>query len=173
MRFLEKDLEEIIYSARKDTLSERGLSISGTLKRQLRLGNYGVADLVEFERPYFNNYHKRHMKGVITVYELKQEKIGVSTFFQALNYVAGIRHWIEKNKPLLIDSFNYKIVLIGNSFDSSSSFIYLSDIFDNEVQDICTEDEVKTSVRLLKYEYDVDGISFTELTGYKLSNPGF
>ncbi len=40
MKFLEKDLEQIIYSADKELLAQRGLEINGTLIRQLRIGNY-------------------------------------------------------------------------------------------------------------------------------------
>ena len=53
MKFLEKDLEQIIFESGRDSLRERGLSISGKLLRQLRIGNYGIADLVEFVRPQY------------------------------------------------------------------------------------------------------------------------
>ena len=53
MNFLEKDLEEIIYNTDKEMLTERGLPYHPfeTFKRQLKIGNYGIADLVSFKKP--------------------------------------------------------------------------------------------------------------------------
>lgn len=172
MKFLEKDLEEIIYNSDKNQLSNRGLYIHGVLKRQLRIGNYGVADLVSFERPYFHPEFKTTFKGTITVFELKQDKIGVSTFFQALNYIKGIKHWISLNRPSFDDCFNFNIVLIGSSFDGNSSFVYLGDFFDVELGETHIDDSVKTRIELYKYKYDLDGLSFVELHNYCLSNHG-
>ena len=70
MKFFEKDLEEIIYLSDKDKLSDRGLYLNGKLKRQLRIGNYGVADLIEYKRPYYHPYEKCFMKGTINILEL-------------------------------------------------------------------------------------------------------
>jgi len=50
MKFLEKDLEEIIFNADMKDLPEKGLHFTGVIKRQLRIGNYGVADLVTFTK---------------------------------------------------------------------------------------------------------------------------
>lgn len=173
MKFLEKDLEEIIYNADLEKLSLKGLYVKGKLKRQLRIGNYGIADLVSISRPYYHTLFKRHMKGVITVMELKQEKIGVSTFFQALNYAKGIKHWISLNRPHLHNSFNYRIVLIGREFDRCSSFVYLNDLFEADMDDVDMDDTHKTTVDLYQYKYDLDGISFREIYGYSLVDPGF
>ena len=46
MSFLEKDLEDIIFETDNDLLFEHGLFIDGQKKRQVRIGNYGIADLI-------------------------------------------------------------------------------------------------------------------------------
>jgi hypothetical protein len=73
MDFLEKDLEEIIFNANLSELEERGLRMELQRKRQFRIGNYGIADIVGFERPYYHTHFKNHRKGSITVYELKKD----------------------------------------------------------------------------------------------------
>jgi len=178
MDFLEKDLEEIIYLSDKDALSDKGLYLKGVLKRQLKIGNYGIADLVNIYKPYYsrsvkidNEYHVVHNKGIIEVIELKKDKIGVSTFFQALNYVKGIKSYLEMRG--CSDLFNFKIVLIGKSVDLSSSFCYLSDLFDVHVEDSYIEQKCVTAVELYTYSYDLDGIKFKEIHGYNLTNKGF
>ena len=45
MTFLEKDLEQIIFETPKEKLQEKGLVIKGKLLRQIKIGNYGIADL--------------------------------------------------------------------------------------------------------------------------------
>ena len=54
MKFLENDLEEIIYTSGRDVLEQRGLTINGKLLRQVKIGNYGIADLIEFQRPFYD-----------------------------------------------------------------------------------------------------------------------
>ena len=116
MEFLEKDLEEIIYLSDKFRLDKRGLSLHGKLKRQFRIGNYGVSDLVEIIRPKCEN--KIFYKGTINILELKKDKIGVSTFFQALNYLQGIKTYLEQRS--FDHYFNYKITMIGKELDFNS-----------------------------------------------------
>lgn len=175
MDFLEKDLEEIIYLSDKNLLSDRGLYLNGKLKRQVKIGNYGIADLIHIERPVFSkNYgfnHKEHYKGLIEVIELKKDKIGVSTFFQALNYVKGIQRYLEKRNCKFL--FNYKITLIGREIDQSSSFCYLGDLFGQINEMISTEEEPFITIDLYKYSYDITGLSFKSVYDYKLINEGF
>jgi len=94
MKFLEKDLEQIIYEADNDSLNEKGLLVTGKCYRQLRIGNYGVADLVYVDMPKYCKSARMHMNGKITIVELKKDKVSVSSFFQALNYVKGIHEGI-------------------------------------------------------------------------------
>lgn len=171
MKFLEKDLEEIIYNADRCKLAEKGLVDYGKFYRQLRIGNYGIADIVSVSRPYYNEHFKKHFKGLITIYELKKDKISVSSFFQALSYLKGIKTYLEyKNKSNL---FNFEICLIGNELDLSSSVCYLSDIFDVDVTDVEIYLESVTKVQLLKYDFDIDGLIFNECYDYNLPNKGF
>jgi hypothetical protein len=178
MDFLEKDLEEIIYLSDKDALSDKGLYLKGVLKRQLKIGNYGIADLVNIEKPYYsrsvkidNKYHVVHNKGTIEVIELKKDKIGVSTFFQALNYVKGIKSFLEERNCEYL--FNFKIILIGKSVDLNGSFCYLSDLFNMQTDNSYIEQECVTSVDLYTYSYNLDGIKFKQIHGYNLINKGF
>jgi hypothetical protein len=171
MEFLEKDLEEIIYLSDKEKLSDRGLYLHGILKRQFRIGNYGIADLIEITLPRYDKYFKQNIKGVINILELKKDKIGVSTFFQAINYLQGIKTYLEKrNKE---DLFNYKITLIGKEVDLNSSFCYLGDLFSNSIYDDSLYEETKIQVELYKYYYGLDGIEFKEVSNYNLIEKGF
>lgn len=166
MKFLEVDLEEIIYNTNNDILVDRGLDIYGHKKRQLRIGNYGVADIVTIERPVkFPNELVR--KGKITVYELKKDKISVSAFFQALGYLRGITRYLELREFDLLN-FDLEICLIGKKVDADSSICYLGDLFENY-----TIQETTTKISLYEYGYDIDGLSFNTVSGYKLANEGF
>jgi hypothetical protein len=165
MEFLEKDLEDIIWEADMPELEERGLSIEGKLKRQLRIGNYGIADLVSFERknefpntPYFS----------ITVYELKKDKIGISAFLQAIQYCKGIKTYLEKRKPNI--SFDLNIVLIGRSIDDTGSFIFLTDLIGSHRE--CKHGFLN-SVNFYTYYYKATGINFEMKYDFDLTNKGF
>ena len=169
MEFLEKDLEEIIYLSDKDKLSDKGLYLHGNLKRQFKIGNYGICDLIEFKRPYCMG--KTCFKGEINIIELKKEKIGVSTFFQAINYMRGIQSYLDKRD--IQHLFNYKITLIGRQVDINSSFCYLGNILWSELDMTNIYDESKFCVELYKFSYDIDGVEFKQISGYKLINEGF
>lgn len=155
MKFLEKDLEEIIFKAKKQDLKQKGLNVKGKVYRQLRIGNYGVADLVTFEREFCREWGAHNL--VITVYELKKDKIGISTFLQALGYLKGIKRYLSDRYP----SYHlcYKIVLIGKIIDISSTFVYLSDFYDD--------------LENYTYDYGINGIEFKKQKGYKLTNENF
>jgi hypothetical protein len=171
MEFFEKDLEEIIFYSDKNELNKRGLCLHGKLKRQLKIGNYGIADLIDYVRP-MNWVGKEGMvKGEINVIELKNKKIGVSTFFQALNYLHGIQRFLDKKG--IKDNYNYKITLIGREFDQHSSFCYLGDVFGGLHYPSSLKSDTRIAVNLLTYSYGLDGISFTEVSEYELSNEGF
>ena len=169
MKFLEKDLEEIIYETyNKDRvqLARRGLNICGVVKRQLRIGNYGVADLVTFEKEYDYEYEYECEEAIkcysvpyliITVYELKKDKIGISAYLQAVKYTKGLQEYF--NEKGFNQEIKFNIVLIGNDIDSSGSFCFIPSIFNN--------------VDFYKYSYDVDGLVFERQNGYCLTNNGF
>lgn len=170
MNFLEKDLEQIIYEANRHSLADRGLYDFGIFKRQLRIGNYGIADIVSIRRPYVDPTNKVPYKGLITIYELKKDVISGSTFFQALGYLKGIDRYLRKrNKE---DFYDFSIRLIGSSVDTSNSFCYLSE-FVNSTDDSCIGSYNSLNLEVYTYKYDFNGISFTEQSGFKMMNEGF
>jgi len=161
MKFLEKDLEEIIFNANPESLEGKGLEFNyHKVFRQKRIGNYGRADLIGVAKPYLACWSNGKMfidEGRIDIYELKKDKISLSTFAQSLQYYRGIQRYLEeRGKDHL---FKINIILIGREIDKNSCACYLSSIFDN--------------VFIYTYNYDVDGIKFKHEYGYKLTDEGF
>lgn len=173
MKFLEKDLEKIIHESSEDKLFEKGLNLQGKKFRQKKIGNYGIADLICFERPFYHTYFNKHMKGQIQIVELKQDKITVSAFFQAIGYLKGIQRFLDVKHPNIADCFNFNIVLIGKTIDKSSTLIYLNDIFFYPIDELTITEQSRISVSLYTYDYTIDGLMFNELTGYNLKNENF
>jgi hypothetical protein len=165
MEFLEKDLEQIIFEASEGELNNKGLYLAGRKFRQMRIGGYGIADLVYIERPHFNPYSREMMKGTISVVELKQNKITISAFLQALRYVRGIQRFLEINRRCLVDCFDFEIVLIGSKIDLDSSVLFLPDIFQNDSDRFMNEPS-RTRVLMYKYEMNLNGLEFDEIFGY-------
>lgn len=171
MKFLEKDLEEIIYNADRNLLEKKGLYIEGTMKRQLKIGNYGIADLVTFNRVSFfeNDFDRFNEKGQplllsytstrleITVYELKKENISLSAIMQAVRYGKGIQDYLNErgfNQEVIIN-----IVVIGRRLPTSESLCYIPDVLNN--------------VSFYTYDYEINGLSFKQEAGYSLLEKGF
>ena len=178
MNFLEKDLEQIIFEADKELLAEKGLRVNGKLLRQVRIGNYGIADLVSIERVYYHTYFERHFKGTITIYELKKDNISVSAFIQAIGYAKGIMRWMEQHpkklKCLNIENYDINIVLIGKNIDKKSEFLYLADLLNNDsLGDNSLIENFNLSLEMFTYDYDFNGINFTKIKNYSLMNEGF
>jgi hypothetical protein len=173
MNFLEKDLEEIIFTSDKEKLDKRGLFVNqrAIFKRQLKIGNYGISDLITYQRPFLCSIERVVYKGQINVYELKKEKISVSSFLQALNYLKGIRSYL--NKKGIEDNYDYKIILIGKEFDIYSSFAYMPDIISSQNYDDSLGSLPIFSTEFYTYEYGLEGIFFKQISGYKLINEGF
>lgn len=168
MDFLEKDLETIIWESDKTKLEDRGLCISGKLFRQLKIGNYGVADLIEVERQSaYGDYVDPKL--IITVYELKKDKVGISAFLQAVRYCKGISSYLNKRE---IYDFSFKICLIGKSVDIDGSLIYLTDLI-NADSDNSNSNGYLLDVLYYVYEYKIDGLKFEQVSNYRLINEGF
>lgn len=152
---------------------KRGLNIYGKLFRQLRIGNYGIADIVEVCRysPKFVNDENGNRVIVqsgslfITVYELKKEKIGVSSFLQAIRYAKGIQRYLYGRD---FYDFSISICLIGKTIDISSSYIYLSDMIFGDGSEGAYD-----FLENYTYSYDLDGLKFKQESGYKLIDEGF
>lgn len=161
MKFLEKDLEEIIFNADPETLEERGLEFNyHKVFRQKRIAEYGRADLIGVTKPflaYWSNGRKFIENGRIDIYELKKDKVSLSTFAQGLSYYRGIQRYLEnRDKDHL---FDINLILIGRELDKNSCTSYLPNIFDN--------------VQIYTYSYDVTGIKFKYESGYRLTEEGF
>jgi hypothetical protein len=162
MRFLEKNLEQILYeNLNTFALGERGLEVGFVSKlnrkRQLRIGNYGKADLVTVERK------DDHTGLLFTVYELKINEIDMNSLIQATRYVNGIKSYLEKYKPGLMKLNNdFKIILIGSEVNTDHDWIYLFDVFDIDVE-------------VYLYFYQIDGLQFQPiyLQNYNLADKGF
>lgn len=161
MNFLEKDLETIIYEATQNPdsrkeLEARGFPVDGHFQRQFNLGDYGVADLVEFYM-YNNpdNYAYRR-QAYITIWELKKDDINMESFNQALSYLRGIQIVCEKLFHNVDIEIKYKIALLGKNIDTRGSFCYLPDFCED--------------VSLWTYSYGLNGLQIHNRSGYKITN---
>lgn len=165
MTFLEKDLEQIIYESGRDLLEEKGLLIDGKLMRQVRIGNYGIADLISIIKPVYDwdKYGKKtsFIEGNITIYELKKEKIGISALLQAVRYARGIQRYLKQRDKHHL--FKLSICLIGNDIDESGSFIYLPSLLDTQC----------FGLSFYTYTIDINGLKFINHDSVKLKNEGF
>jgi hypothetical protein len=94
----------------------------------------------------------------ITVCELKRDKVGVSAFLQAIRYARGIQSYFYENTSIEV---TLSVIVMGNSVDVSD-FVYMIDLLGNT-----------DTLRAYTYTYDVDGIKFESISGYKLKDEGF
>lgn len=170
MKFLEKDLEEILfdnmqYNSGIQTICDAGYHIQKPFKsfRQLKIGDYGVADIVTIDRAGFYEPQGEHMFNLkITVFELKKEKISMSAFLQAVRYCKGIESYMYGFRNKIID-IDFKIVLIGKTIDKKSSFTYLSDYIESD----------SFTLKCYTYDYEMSGLKFKSESGYSQVNEGF
>lgn len=169
MNFLEKDLEQIIWESDNLKLQQRNLDIEGKKIRQLRIGNYGILDLLTVEKCYYENDfpYKQIPYLNITVYELKKEKVGISAFLQAIRYCRGIKSYLEDNKPNI--RFKLNIVLCAKEVDIQSDFIFMIDM----VSETYFPNQKLNNIKAYSFEYNLDGINFIRKHGYDLTSKGF
>lgn len=157
MDFLEKNLEDIIFETAqtKDgriALRERGLEfpLEGKLYRQVNLGGYGIADLinVHIETSSIPGTKNTFRELNVEIIELKRGEIKQSALNQPCRYAKAVRT-LAKMCSENIDNINVHITLIGSIVDSSSdtSFVYLY----NEMEGL---------VDIYKFSYKFDGIAF-------------
>ena len=171
MEFLEKNLEDIIFETKANYLHQRGIYVYGKKYRQVRIGNYGIADMVTIEKPYYHTGFETHCKGLITIYELKKDNINFNTFQQIVKYAKGIQSYLEHRG--LEDYFNIQMITIGKNIDISTSFTYLCDLFNIYIEETTINEYSKISFSAYTYKYDIDGLSFKQIKGWKLTNEGF
>lgn len=163
MEISEKELESFIFYKDNKILQDNGLYMNGRKRKQLKVGNYGVLDVLS----YYVNYEYHIVDGkvkqiypylCIHIYELKKDEISTKTLLQCLRYCKGVKSYVSKRKPWL--KFKVSLNLIGKSINTNNEFVYISDIFD----DVC----------LYIYSVENNGdISFTHEYDYKLTNEGF
>lgn len=170
MKFLEKDLEDIIWESDNKKLIKKGLFIEGVKKRQLRIGNYGIADLVTIKKEYRLDEYDCKLYPVlnITVWELKKEKIGISAFLQAVRYCKGIQTYLLSHRENI--QFKLNIGLVAKDVDFNSDFIFLTDLIDVSNPDLLFK---VNRLNAYSFKFDIDGIKFENHKGYNLTNKGF
>lgn len=162
MRFLEKDLERIIYETPKKKLRKKGLHVDGHILRQVSIPKYGIADLVTVKRIISPVHDPGYLH--FTIYELKKDRIGISAFLQAIGYVKGIKEYLEKKRGWGRIVCDFTIVLIGSEIDKTGNFIFLTDCLGYESE--FNPFSKISSVDFYTYSYDVDGISFKRHSNY-------
>lgn len=181
MEFLEKDLEQIIWESNDEQLENAGIyGFTGRRFRQLKIGNYGIADLVTVEKITVYDHRFFNVKKLvfidsyllITVYELKKEKIGISALLQAVNYATGIKSYLIGRG---FDKFILKIVLIGKKIDESGSFCFMSNLIDCELPELeaIRSKGFVNSIDFYTYNMKIDGLKFYYEKYSELNNEGF
>lgn len=164
MNFLEKDLEQIIWESDNEKLKEKGLFISGKKYRQLRIGNYGISDIITIRRVWNFDYNYSFLE--ITIHEYKKEKIGISAFLQAVGYCKGIQTYLNDRK---FYKYTLNIVLCGKNIDNSGNFIYITDLIGNYNYDF----GIINNIYFYTYSYSLNGLHFKKEENYNLINKGF
>ena len=140
---------------------------SRSKKRQLRIGNYGIADIVTFDKDYnYSHYNESYYPFLnITIFELKKDKVGIGAFLQAIKYCKGIKTYFEIKKPNI--KIKLHIVLASKEVDKSGDFIYLTDLINSE------DFGYINSIQLYSFKFDINGIKFNLEKGYNLIEKGF
>jgi hypothetical protein len=169
MDFLERDLEDIIFNALqteegRDVLNEKGLQVDfsdGLLRsaRQLRIGNYGMCDIITMSRgqtDISDLFGVLQPKVVINVYELKRGKIDIDALIQVKRYMTGVDHYMQKFHPKM--GVHVCGTVIGRSI-CTNDWVYLIDDLDR--------------IEFYTYSYGIDGIEFNPSDGpYTLTSHG-
>lgn len=166
MDFLEKSLEDIIFEANSDDLFKRGLPVRGKKFRQLKIGSYGVADLITARMQPTPFYPKKFID--ITIFELKKDLIDIGAFMQSIRYAKGIMSYLEKRTDLPV---HIDIKLVGKRMDLNTSLIYLTDLVTHD--DCHSPINGVKSINFYTYQYKFDGIFFNEHYAYSITNEGF
>lgn len=150
MRFLEKNLEDIIHE-NPYACKKAGLDIISYLFpdagrfRQLNLSPYGIADLVNIR------YCNTENTFFIQVIELKKEKIDLAAYAQAKRYQTALKSVVEKaNDRCFIDTkIEFTSILIGRTLDYANDFVF-----------VINSDP---TCQVYTYSYGVNGISFEKI----------
>jgi len=150
MKFFEKDLESLIFDDYMGCQA-KGLSIkserfiNGCRLRQLNLGPFGVADLVNI------TYDPAKHRVQAQIIECKRGRIDASTYLQAKRYEIGLGFWLSSLHDFNIHVIaDIETVLIGDSFSA-----------DGPVGLVAGLDH---STSMFLFKYGLDGIVFEDIT---------
>jgi hypothetical protein len=174
MEISEKELEGMIYQAvqtsyGREFLFARGLDVYGKFYRQVRLGKYGVADMISVHSLGRNMEHlssgDKMIRWVdITVYELKKGPINTDAVLQAFRYISALKRLLKPKTSLPEKriGYSFNIRLIGDSLDQSTDLIFLLESLNHRV-------------RVYEYNFDFRGIFFDEieLVGWDNKEPDY
>lgn len=162
MNFLEKDLEDIIYENAntvegRKLLEERGLEFSGHTYRQVSMGKYGIADLVNIHA-YSDRIRKGHSAHYldVNVIELKKDIINIDTLLQAVGYKKAVEEYFDNYCSKAWDVLDVKVTLIGKKIEIESNFVFLLDELD--------------WLHAYTYSYSINGLHFEERYGWYKPN---
>lgn len=166
----EVTLEDIIYNtytengmypegteAGREKLREKGLHIVGTLHRQVQLGDYGRADLIEVYKSDNDDLI------YVDIFELKKDRVDSTTLSQAIRYKSALTILLHQHFPDHEVVFGY--VLIGAT---EAGFL-------SQINGSAHEDHI-IPISVYTYTYGVDGIEFTNhiyagVSGWNPGNP--
>lgn len=171
MKLQKKDLERIIYETPNDLLNRRGLDIGGVKRQHIKIGNYGTADIVSYEKHGF-------IGNIINLYELNSETISISSMLRASKCMLGIKRYMASrygsdielerkrlNNNKSIGEFVMMINIIAPKIVSDSDMIHLTSLLN---------DHSRIHIVLYTYEYNIDGIMFHKMySDFYKKNDGF
>ena len=151
MKFLEKDLEDIIYEMSLThegcvALRKRGFYFSNwdfPFTRQLDLGRFGKPDLIQIAGLSCGGEKMLE----VNICELKRGNTSMDTFDQSLKYIRGIDYVIDElGIRDQFSSIHYSLVMVGKSHDLSDNHVYLAHMLRND----------HIYIKLLSYEFSID-----------------
>ncbi len=126
MKFLEKDLEQIIFESGMDSLNERGLYIRGKRLRQVRIGNYGIAD--SYARG-INRYLQKRDKDDKYIIDIKLigrdiDRNGAFCYIPQILNVHNQYYDLSSNmsEPGAIEFITYEYTIDGLKFNCSHNY---------------------------------------------------
>lgn len=147
----EADLEKFLMKSKDLFLSNLG---PYQYKNQVRIGNYGIADIVG----YFDSEDEMGAASrSYVVIELKNRELRYEDFFQACRYAKGLERSHSNNDKIMCSEI--RIILFGTN-ETDADILYLPDLFEN----------------IGVYGYEISpktGFSVREFSSINLLNEGF
>jgi len=155
----EKELEDYICEVldEGDSCPVTGMK-ADYWDRQVRLGEYGVADIIVIRFPdivealWGDEEIRYSSTGIIQIIELKKGPIKSDAVIQLSRYICGVVRYLEL---LNIKDTRFAVqgVLVGDDYNDDSDVRYLVDNIQN--------------IRFFQYRFDlVEGVDFVESCGW-------